>query len=66
MKLCSKILIGFTILLVVLSVSATFYKSVILQDFEIITIDQEGTEDVDDELISEDSLDTPELVDTDI
>lgn len=34
MKFGSKILIGFTVLLVCISLSATFYKTVILQDFK--------------------------------
>jgi hypothetical protein len=42
MKHGSKILFIFLGLLIFLSVSATFYKMVILQDFEIVIIDDEN------------------------
>lgn len=59
MNRLSKVLFSVIIFLVVLSVSATFYKAVILQDFEIIIIDHEEEE------IDEDLSETPEETEED-
>ncbi len=57
MKLWSKILIGFNVLLIILSVTTTFYKGVILQDFEIITSDVYEDRDATEEVLDESSTD---------
>lgn len=40
----SKILISFILLAIIISVSATFYKTVILQDFEVIDSNEENNQ----------------------
>lgn len=56
----SKVLFGIIFLLIVLSVSATFYKAVIIQDFEIIIIDH-GEDESSEELPESSEMDGEEV-----
>lgn len=48
----SKVVFIFVLVLMAISVSALFYKSIILQDFELLTVDEE-TDEVGTETLEE-------------
>ena len=58
MDIKSKILLIVFLILLVLSVSYTFYKTVILQDFEVINTEEleEGEINEDEEIVKDQSL----------
>jgi Tfp pilus assembly protein PilO len=56
----SKILFILFVVLLVLSVSYTFYKTVILQDFEVINTEEEGTGE-EDQTVEENQSDDSSL-----